>query len=136
MKQIYCKIINGQIVARENKENPGSALDGDGNPFWRPLVVDPEPPFDPATQVRTRNEVIEPLRVHLFWTVANKTQQELDDEETARKADLLDEILTSGPGFKLTHKVLLFLINEIRAMQGKQPITAQDYKTTVIEPRL
>ena len=136
MKKIYCKIINGQIIARENKENPGSALDGDGNPFWRPLVIDPEPPFDPATQVRTRNEVIEALRVHLFWTVTDKTQQELDDEETARKADLLDEVLASGPGFKLTHSVILYLLNKVLALEGKAPLTAKQYKTQVIKPRL
>ena len=136
MKQIYCKVINGEIVARENKENPGSALEGDGNPFWRPLVVDPEPPFDPATQVRTRNEVIEPLRVHLFWMVTNKTQQELDDEEADRKAGVLDSLLQADPSLKLTHSVIFDLLNMVRVLQGKAELTAAQYKTQVIEPRL
>lgn len=133
---IYHKIVGGVIVASEEKENPGSAIGGDGNPIWRIEVADPLPSYDPALQRRTRNQVIEPNRVHLFWMVTNKTQQELDDEEADRKAGVLDSLLQADPSLKLTHSVIFDLLNMVRVLQGKAELTAAQYKTQVIEPRL
>lgn len=86
-RQLYCKVVGGSIVAREMKDSPLSALDGDGNPVWRPFVANAAPSYDPATHdAPVRSEVIQAGQVVETW--ADPVAKSLADAKTALRQEI------------------------------------------------
>lgn len=108
----YAKVVGGKVVTIEDKTNPETALDGSGNPIWRPFVQESQPAFDPATQVIERSETIAPTQVTRGWTVRAKTQAELDADAAEQEAEKLSRL-------NVFIKVLCRLENHDRASDGK-----------------
>ena len=77
-------------------------------------------------EVRTRlADVVGPTEVVEGWDVRAKTQAELDAELEARKEAEADRIID---GMKALGKTLFLLVNDVRVLQGKQPITAAQFR--------
>ena len=89
-------------------------------------MVEDNPPYDADTQIKTGPvETIEADRVKLVWTVRDKTQQELDAEVE------LSKDMEVAAYDRLTFKVAFVHENRIRALEGKQPITAEQFRTAL-----
>lgn len=80
----YVKIVDGAIVKSRNIDNSKlpleTALDGSGNPYWRPYVTET---IDNSTGPETKSssvETIEPTQVKRTTTIVDKTQLEIDAE--------------------------------------------------------
>ena len=113
-------IIEKREVLRLPDPNPVKGF------YWLPCPAVPAPPFDPATEVRTRlADVVGPTEVVEGWDVRAKTQAELDAELEARKDAEADRIID---GMKALGKTLFLLVNDVRVLQGKQPITAAQFR--------
>lgn len=94
-EQVYCKIVDGAIVARQVKDNPEVATGQDGNPIWRPYIRNDRPSYDPATQhPPVSSDVIGDTQVTQTWAdPVDKTAQELDQELTQRAVSATDKDL-------------------------------------------
>lgn len=90
---LYCKIVGGAIVAREQKDSPEVATGQDGNPVWRPFVANAAPSYDPTTyHPPVRSEMIEATQVVETWAdPVAKTAQEIDDAKVALAAGVADQ---------------------------------------------
>jgi hypothetical protein len=120
----YAIIDDGVIVAfRDFEEEPVFA----GKPYRKALPVEvADPPFDSATQVRTGPVVtIEATRVTRAWTVRDKTAEELAAEAEAAKARAVDGLALVEVRILFSHE------NRIRALEAKQPITMDQFKTAL-----
>ena len=127
MAQMYCKVVNGEIVARELKDGPETKRDIDGNPIWRPYVPMDRPKYDPATHHPPVLTVhVNPSNVAEVWAApVQKTARELDDDATAKATKRLDDYQT-----KLIKKLLVstfMLTNEVRALKSQAPLTANQF---------
>lgn len=91
-------------------------------PGYKWLVVETvDVPYDPATQVRTRARVVEKDRVLQTWDVRSKTAEEIDAEKESR-LNAYD---------KLNFAVNLDHENRIRALEGRQAVTAAQYRSAL-----
>lgn len=114
----YAKVVDGQIVTIENKQDPDTAFDGDGNPIWRPVIDEARPSHDPSTQVVEKDIRIEPSQVVRGWIVRNLSQEELDQ----RAAEIEQQKVGRLNVFV---KILCRFENHDRQSDGKQPLTLQ-----------
>lgn len=126
--QIYCKIVDGAIVARERKDSPEVATGPDGNPVWRPFVANAPPSFDSQTHhAPVRTEDIQPSQVVETWAApVAKTAQEIDADNEAITATMdTDRYLRA---FAL---VVLDEVNLLRAEHAMAPRTATQLRAAV-----
>jgi hypothetical protein len=104
-----------------------------------PVTVVEKPPYDPDTQVITQDQPQEVGGVwSVGWTVRNKTAEELAAEAARaaeRDAQRVTRIKEAFDDQSSVNKVLLKICflqeNKIRVLEGKQPITAQQFRTWV-----
>jgi hypothetical protein len=91
---------------------------------WRWLPVeDTDPPFDGAMQKRTGPVVtVAPDRVTRVWTVADKTAQELSDEQDAEAVGAVDGM-----------KALRALVKWVAPLVGKTPAQARSEIVAVLK---
>ena len=61
-------------------------------------------------------------------TIRDKTQAELDAEAEAQKENALDALEESNSRDKALAQAILQLTNNVRALEGKQPITATQFR--------
>lgn len=88
---------------------------------WLPLVIT-DPAFDPATQVRSGPvDTVGKDSVARVWTVRNMTSDELDGVKGVQ-VDAVDIVVG---------KVLFNHENRIRALEGKQAVTAAQFRTAL-----
>lgn len=88
---------------------------------WLPLVVD-NPTHDGPTQIKTGPvESRVGNEWHKVWTVRDKTAQEIDDGK--------DNLIHRRTSWQF--KVALDIENRVRALEGKQPVTASGYRTAL-----
>ena len=125
--QTFCKIVGGNIVARELKDNPDVKIGGDGFPIWRPFIPASAPAYDPATHhPPVRSEVIQNTQVVETWAApVAKTAQEIDDEKTAKATSEADVLLA-----RLVKRLMatqFALVNVVRANNSQAPIDANTY---------
>lgn len=84
---MYAKVVNGEIVAREAKENPVSKLSSDGGPAWRPIEYETVGTPSPLTASAVA-EVIEQTRVVVRTThsaASLAVQQQAVKQEAQRR---------------------------------------------------
>lgn len=65
------------------------------------------------------------------WTLRNKTAEELAAEETQRHAGIQSELDSAQSVVKVLLKVSFLQENRIRVLEGKQPVTAAQFRTWV-----
>ena len=132
--QMFCKVVDGVIIAREMKDNAASKTGGDGGPVWRPMVaLGQRPVFDPATHhAPQKTEVIEPTQVVQGWAApVAKTAQELADEQTARQDATMDRTDVPDSLEKVLLKIALLQENRLRVLESAPEITAAQFKAWV-----
>lgn len=120
---LYCKIVGGAVVAREQKDSPEIATGQDGNPVWRPFVANAAPSYDPTTHhPPVRSEVIEATQVVETWAdPVAFTEQDI----SAQKDLQLNAVQVVALKVFLDHE------NRIRAIEGKQSVTLDQFKTAL-----
>lgn len=125
--QLYCKIVDGSIVARERKDSPEVATGPDGNPVWRPYVAGTRPSHDAETQhAPVKSEVIEDTQVTETWAdPVDKTAQELDAEKVAAAQQVRNKV--EGKLHKMSLAGLFWIVNDVRNRAGQQPIDADTF---------
>lgn len=125
--QLYCKIVDGSIVARERKDSPEVATGPDGNPVWRPYVNSTRPSHDAETQhAPVKSEVVEDTQVTETWAdPVDKTSQELDAEVTAKATSAATQDIARV--IKLLMTGQFNVVNEIRSAKGQSALTADQY---------
>lgn len=100
---------------------PDLGASGTANPYWLILEI-VDPPFDPATQVRTGPvRAILADRVTDTWTVRAKTAQELADEVAADQQSQIDQIGEVG------FKALYLMDSRARKLRGDPAITPETF---------
>lgn len=117
---LYAKVMDGTI--REDRDFAAAPPDMSRKGFkWLPYV-DTDPPFDPATQLRTGPVVAVRVNdVTRVWTVRAKTAPELDTEKDG-------EINTIR---FLQFEVAFDMENRVRVLEGKAVITKSQYRNAL-----
>lgn len=94
--------------------------------WWRPVVVEGDDSFDPATHKKTGPvTTIEETRVVDAYSVVTLTAQEISDAKDAAVGSL------NGSVYPAIAKVLLNHENRIRALEAKGAITMAQFKAGV-----
>lgn len=139
---IYCKIVNGVIVARERKDfsNPRLDEDGqpipmvkmvDGKPVWRELIeAGARPLFDSATHHKPEMvEMIESTQVVQSWIAAvAKTQGEISSEAARAKFNAIEQADRPNSFQNLVLRRTFEQENRILILEGKSSITWAQFK--------
>lgn len=90
--------------------------------WWRPVVAIGNDDYDKATHVKTGPvTTIEESRVVDTWTIRPKTAEEIDAEKDFRISGI----------DKLQFAIHFDAENRLRALEGKQPITAAQYRNAL-----
>jgi len=115
-------LVDDQDTILDYRKFDSAPVDPAGKPWrWLPVIV--TDPVKGDNQIKEGPVVtVNPADVTRVWTVRDKTAQELDDENTT-KATIKIEAEDIA-----THKIIFQLVNDVRALEGKQPITPQQYK--------
>lgn len=132
MTDTYCKVVNGVIVGRQLKDNPRSKVGPDGFPIWRILIKRGDAPtYNPSTHhAPVPIETIQGTRVVESWEdPVAKTQEEIDAELEASKEGQLSKLDVANSADKALAKAIFILLNDVRALKGQQPVTAQQFRT-------
>lgn len=104
-----------------------------------PVTVVEKPPYDPDTQVVTQDQPQEVGGVWaVAWVVRNKTAEELAAEaalaaerDAQRVTRIKEEFDDQSSVNKVLLKICFLQENKIRVLEGKQPITSQQFRTWV-----
>lgn len=81
---------------------------------WIPVEADPRPPYNPELQVATETEIVEQQRVYRYWTVRDKTSNEIESDKI-QKINAIDPTII---------KALLDLYNKV----SSTPLTEEEYR--------
>ena len=95
---------------------------------WLPLVIDPQPAFNPVTQRRSPSYIIEAGQVRKTWAVVPLTAAELEDADAATQltqiqavlADLRNGTGTTAQRLQRVERVCAQLIKRL-ALKGILP---------------
>lgn len=93
-----------------------------------PYLVDPKPAFDPATHhppVQQAPALVGDQVMHAWSAPIAKTRAEMDADSEAEKNALLARL------DRAELKILFQQENRIRALEGKQPVTAVQFRDAV-----
>lgn len=85
---------------------------------WLPVVEDPPPAHDSAIQKLERFQTIQQDRVYCYYTVSDKTPQEIDQEKTQAVESVGSLVLN----------ILLNQENRIRTLEQQAAVTLEEYK--------
>jgi len=133
-------IRNGQIIRRYEGEK-GKVLLEDGN-VAMPVVLgytngnDKVVPWEVITNdtstgtdsLRSVDVTVMATKVKETITIRDKTQAELDAEAESQKEDAMDTLEKSNSRDKALAQAIFRLANDVRALEGKQPITAAQFR--------
>jgi len=136
-------IRNGQIIRKYTGEK-GKVILEDGN-IAMPVVLgytngnDKVVPYEVLTNdtstgvdvVRTdTGDIVAPdnTGVARIITIRDKTQAELDAEIEAQKESAMDALEESNSRDKALAQAIFRLANDVRALEGKQPITPTQFR--------
>ena len=115
----------------DNHLSPAAAQAA-GKPWWLPYVEKTRPDYTPEIQhapVRG-DDTIYPGKVEQVWIAGvAKTQAEIDAEVQAREDKAMDRLNRASSVDKVLGAALFEVVNDVRVLQGDQPITAAQFKT-------
>lgn len=95
-------------------------------PYWVPIVVEvTDDSTGPDTVASPWVETVEVARLLRSRTIRDKTPGELDAEDQAR----VDSLMLERGAMRALATLQFQIINDVRALEGKAAITAEQYKT-------
>ena len=95
-------------------------------PYWVPVIEETtDTSTGPNKVVSAWVETVEVARLLRARTIRDKTAGEIDAEDQTR----VDRLLLESNVMRAVATVQFEIINDVRALEGKSPITAAQYKT-------
>jgi len=118
--------LTGEIKAHVDVIPPAQLAPG--KPYWVPIVEQVTDISTGGDKVATPwVEVVQPDKVLRTRTIRDRTPQEIAAEDDALAARLLDDVGT----FKAVGRVLFDHENRLRALEGRAPVNAAQFRAAL-----